>query len=85
MRELEGLLWVCEYTTRSDWLLGCVSAFGNRCDVLKQVGITGMSGIVPLYRTLNVLSPAGKLSLGHMLQSHITLMPWLPAIHQHPM
>lgn len=85
MQELAGLLWLYEYTSRSDWSLGCVSAFGNRCDVSKQVGIAGMSSIVLLYRTLNVLSPAGKLSLGHMLQSHITPMPWLPATHQHPM
>lgn len=70
---------------RSDWLPACVSAFGNRCDVFKQVGITGMSSILPLYPTLNVLSPAGKLSPGHMLHSHITLTSWLPAPHQHPM
>lgn len=83
-QEWEALLWLYEHSNGSDWLLGCVSVFGNRCDVFKQVGITGMSGIPPLYRTLNVLSPAGKLSLGHMLQSHITLTPWLPAPHQHP-
>lgn len=49
-----------------------MSAFGNRCDVFKQVGITGTSGIPSLCRSFNVLSPDGKLSLGHMLQSHIT-------------
>lgn len=78
-REREALLWLYERSGESDWLSGCVSAVGNRCDVFKQVGITGMSGIPPLYRTLDVLSPAGKLSLGHMLQSHITLALWLPA------
>lgn len=83
-QEREGLLWLYVHSKGSDWVLGCVSAFGNRCDVFKQVGITGMSGIASLYRTLDVLSPVGKLSLDHMLQSHITPTPWLLATHQHP-
>lgn len=84
-QERQVLLWPYEHSNRSDWLLGCVSAFGNRCDSFKQVVITGMSGIAPLYRTLNVLSLGGKLSLDHMLPSHITLKLWHPASHQRPM
>lgn len=80
VRWREVLLWLYEHSDGWDWLLGCVSGFGNRCDVFKQVGITWMSGIPSLYRTLNVLSPGGKLSLDHMLQSHITLT----APNQHP-
>lgn len=57
VQDRESLLWFCMHTGTSYWLLGHVSALGNRCEDLKQVDITGMSGIVPLYRTLNVLSP----------------------------
>lgn len=81
-REWQTHLWLYELSSLSDWLLAYVSALGNRCDVFKQVGITGMSGKMPLHP--HVLSPARKLSLGHMLHSHITLTPWLPAPHQHP-
>lgn len=58
MPEREALLWQFERFGGSDWWSGRVSAFGNRCDGFKQVGMTGMSSMPSLYRTLNVLSPA---------------------------
>lgn len=57
---------------QSYWLLGCMSVFGNRCDVTEQVGITGIGDIASLNPTLNMLSPPWDLSLGHMFHSHIT-------------
>lgn len=76
-RSIYGYRW-------SYWLLGCLSVFGNRCDVTEQVGITGIGDIASLIPTLNMSSPAGELSLGHMLRSHVTLLSWPPALHRHP-
>lgn len=83
-QERQVLLWLYEHSNRSDWLLGGGPAFGNRCDGFKQVDITEMSGIVLSYCALDVPSHDGKLSLDHMLESHITLTLWLPTSHQHP-
>lgn len=54
VHERGGLVWQYVGFAASDWSAVAASGLGNRCDVFKQVGIAGMSGITLLDRTLHV-------------------------------